>query len=124
MPQGKVLFLAVELTYCPFDILRNPSIHAWPLHSEDTMHRFDDLQSLESEVGRGEFIIQDGYYAIDSNTLYESNKTVWMPDRSHRRIDPRPLSFLKTIKPHAIIGTTIYVFTADQIRHSYHDSGI
>jgi len=103
----------VESIYSPFAILNDPQITGWPKGLQTKFVRFEgDKSTLQEQA----LILFDGFFAIDTNTLIESNSSVYLAEGEFITLDNRPFSRLRSISPINWIGTTICVFSSDQIR--------
>lgn len=102
-PDGKSVFLAFFNYYNPFD-LGIKKIEPWPFEATKTTDKPN---------------IPDGYYAISINLLYEYPWPIRDRDARRYRIDNRPLSYLRSVRPVGRAGDSIRIFSADQMREAW-----
>jgi len=109
--EGKRVYLAYDNYVNPF-VFDIDGIEPWP------MKRASKLDVTKTAAQSPE--IPDGYFAISINQLYEFP---WpLRDRTNKfyYLDLSPLKNLRAIKPVAIAGYSIYIYSADQIRNAYY----
>lgn len=106
--EESAVYLAYDGSLNPFD-LQIEYITPWPFHAE----------APDVSVEDSRFVVEDGFYAISVNQLYEFPWPLRGRDGHRYFIDKRPLAPLRHMNPIGSAGFSIRIFSAEQLRIAY-----